>query len=73
MAMKARELKRLLEEFGFEWTTASGGGAHFKIKREGQRTVPISLHHGMSDEVSDLILKKLAKQLGLSADAFSCQ
>ncbi len=69
MAMRASELKRLLEEFGFRWETATGGGSHFKIKRDGQRTVPISLHHGMKEEISDLMLKKLARQLGLAPES----
>lgn len=65
MALRASELKRILEELGYQWETASGGGSHFKIKRDGMRTVPIALHNGLREEISDLILRKLARQLGL--------
>jgi len=73
MAMRASELKRVLQELGFEWETATGGGSHFKIKRDGQRTVPISLHHGLKEEVSDILLRKLARQLGLAPETFGCK
>jgi predicted RNA binding protein YcfA (HicA-like mRNA interferase family) len=73
MAMRATELKKLLENLGFEWSTSSGGGSHFKIKRDGQRTVSISLHNGMKEEVSDFILKRLAKQLSLAPETLGCK
>jgi predicted RNA binding protein YcfA (HicA-like mRNA interferase family) len=73
MAMRASELKRILEGFGFEWTTATGGGSHFKIKRDGQRTVSISLHNGLKEEVSNLLLRKLARQLGLAPETLGCE
>lgn len=73
MAMRAAELKKRLESMGFEWTTATGGGSHFKIKRDGQRTVSLSLHNGLKDEISDVILRKLARQLGVAPEALGCK
>lgn len=73
MPLRASELKKILEGEGFEWTTSTGGGSHFKIKRDGQRTVPISLHGGMKDEVSDVILKKLARQLNIDPAKLGCK
>lgn len=66
MPIRAGELKKRLEELGFSFEAASGGGSHFKIKREGQRTVPLALHNGLREELSDLLLRKLARQLGLT-------
>lgn len=66
MPIRANELKKRLEELGFSFETSSGGGSHFKIKREGQRTVPLPLHNGLREEISDLLLRKLARQLGLT-------
>jgi len=64
--IRASELKRRLESFGFSFEEATGGGSHFKIKRAGQRTVPLALHNGLKDEISNKLLKKLARQLGLA-------
>jgi len=68
MGLRASELKRRLEELGFQWESSTGGGSHFKIKRDGQRTVPLSLHNGLREEISDFLLKRLARQLGLAAE-----
>lgn len=64
-SIRGTDLKRALEAMGFTFETASGGGSHFKIKRDGHRTVPISLHGGLRDEIDDKILKKMARQLEL--------
>lgn len=73
MPLRASELKRIVNEHGFEWEASSGGGSHFKIKRDGHRTVPISLHNGMKEEISNVLLKKLARQLSLDPKLFGCE
>lgn len=73
MPLRASELMKILEGEGFECTTSTGGGSHFKIKRDGQRTVPLSLHNGLKEEVSDFILKKLARQLGIDRAKLGCK
>ena len=65
MPIRASDLRKRLLQLGFEWTQGRGT-SHHKIKGNGlARPVPIALHNGMREELPDLILKKLAKQLGL--------
>lgn len=66
MPIRASELRKRLLLLGFEWIEGSGT-SHHKIVGNGLiRPVPIALHNGMREELPDLILKKLAKQLGVA-------
>lgn len=66
MPIRAAALRRRLLELGFEWIDASGT-SHHKVRGNGlTRTVPIALHNGMREEISDRLLKQIAKQLGVS-------
>jgi predicted RNA binding protein YcfA (HicA-like mRNA interferase family) len=65
VATRGYDLKRRLEAMGFTFETSSGGGSHFKIKRDGQNTVPVALGNGLKTELSSKLLRKMARQLGV--------
>lgn len=69
MGAKVADVIRRLAAMSFTIDAASGGGSHYKIKREGQRTVPLSLHNGLRGEIDDRYLKIIARELNVSYDA----
>lgn len=70
MATRGTDLKRRLLAMGFDFEEPSGG-SHFKIKRDGQRTVTVSLHNGLREEIGGVLLRKLARQLGVSYESLA--
>jgi hypothetical protein len=63
--VRASDLKRAVEAMGFTWENSTRG-SHIKISGPNlQRPVPVTLHNGLREEISDILLKKIAKQLGI--------
>ena len=69
MPIRGSDLKRVAEAMGWAWETSSGGGSHFKLKRDGNNTVSVALGNGLKTEISDKLLKKIARQMGVSFEA----
>ena len=67
MSIRASDLKRVLEGEGFSWEPIGDGGC-VKISRNGQRTISISLHGGSFEEIDDLFLRGVARQLRIGIE-----
>lgn len=69
MPIRAMELRRRLwDKFGLTLEPNKSGGSHHIVTGPGIGRVPLTLHNGWKEEISEILLKKLCKQLGIDRD-----
>lgn len=70
MGWRASELFATLRDMGFE-TCEPSSGSHWKIKRDGQRTVPIALHNGLRTEIDKKWMRIIARELNVNVETLT--
>jgi predicted RNA binding protein YcfA (HicA-like mRNA interferase family) len=61
-------VKRRLAAHGFVVDEPTGGGSHFKLRSPDGRTYPVSAHNALRTELSDGVLRSIARFYELDID-----
>jgi predicted RNA binding protein YcfA (HicA-like mRNA interferase family) len=64
--LKPREVIAVLERLGFRETRQRG--SHKQFRHPDGRTTTVPVHHGR--DISPILLRQIARDIGLSADEF---
>ena len=68
MPYRVSEIEAVLARYGVLLDSKAGKGSHMMFRRAGFPSYTVPAHNGRRTEVTDLYIRRMARQLGLDPD-----